>query len=99
VERVRSVLDQTFRDFEFMIVGDGSTDATASLIRSFADPRIRLVANERNLGLTRSLNRGFALANGELIARQDADDISAPERLPKQVAFLEEHPRVAVVGT
>ncbi|MEA5567041.1 glycosyltransferase family 2 protein [Anabaena sp. UHCC 0399] len=98
-EAIDSILDQTFQDFEFLIINDGSTDSTREIICSYDDPRIRLIDNDYNLGLTRSLNKGLKLAEGEFIARQDADDISEPERLAKQVAFLETHPEVALVGT
>ncbi|MDJ0799829.1 MAG: glycosyltransferase [Calothrix sp. MO_167.B12] len=98
-EAIDSILAQTFPDFEFLIINDGSTDSTQEIIQFYDDPRIRLINNEYNLGLTRSLNKGLELAKGEFIARQDADDISEPERLAKQVAFLETHPEVALVGT
>ncbi|MBD2362800.1 glycosyltransferase [Anabaena minutissima FACHB-250] len=98
-EAIDSILDQTFQDFEFLIINDGSTDSTREIICSYDDPRIRLIDNDCNLGLTRSLNKGLKLAEGEFIARQDADDVSEPERLAKQVAFLETHPEVALVGT
>lgn len=98
-ESIESILTQTFRDFEFLIINDGSTDKTREIILSYSDPRIRLIDNERNLGLTASLNLGLALATGQLIARQDADDISEPQRLAKQVAFLNVHPEVVLLGT
>lgn len=98
-ESVESILAQTFCDWELLIINDGSTDRSREIILSYHDPRIRLVDNERNLGLTNSLNRGLALATGQLIARQDADDISEPERLAKQVAFLDAHPEVVLLGT
>ncbi len=98
-EAIGSILGQTFGDFELLIVNDGSTDASESIIRSHDDPRIRLVTNEANLRLTATLNRGLALARGQYLARMDCDDISLPERLGKQVAFLDAHPEVAVVGT
>jgi hypothetical protein len=98
-EAVESVLCQTFQDFQFLIINDGSTDNTRDLILSSDDARIVLADNKHNIGQTRSLNRGLKLAAGQLIARQDADDISAPERLAKQVAFLDRHPEVALLGT
>jgi glycosyltransferase involved in cell wall biosynthesis len=98
-EAINSILTQTFQDFEFLIINDGSTDSTRELICSYNDPRIRLIDNEHNLGLTRSLNKGLKLAEGEFIARQDGDDVSEPERLAKQIAFLKTHPEVALVGT
>ena len=98
-EAMESVLCQTFRDFQFLIINDGSTDKTRDLILSYDDTRIVLVDNKHNVGQTRTLNRGLELATGELIARQDADDVSEPERLAKQVAFLESHSKVALLGT
>jgi glycosyltransferase involved in cell wall biosynthesis len=98
-EAMESVLCQTFRDFQFLIINDGSTDNTRDLILSYKDARIVLVDSEHNVGQTQSLNRGLELATGELIARQDADDISESERLARQVAFLDRHPEVALLGT
>ena len=99
-EAVESILDQTFTDFEFIIVDDGSTDNTWQILQSYAasEPRIVLVRNETNVRVARSLNKGLGLARGEYIARMDADDVSLPERLAKQVAFLDESPDVGVVG-
>jgi glycosyltransferase involved in cell wall biosynthesis len=100
-EAVESILNQTFTDFEFIIIDDGSTDNTTEILEEYAtqDKRIRLIRNTRNLGLTRSLNKGLRIACGEYLARQDADDISLQERLALQVRFLDEHPDVGVVGT
>src|SRR5258705_775698 len=94
---IESVLGQSFTDFELLIVDDGSTDGSAALIRRYGDERIRLFENEKNLGVTRSLNLGLAQARGRYVARMDADDLSAPERLARQVAFLDSHPEVALV--
>ena len=98
-EAVSNILRQTFTDFEFIIFNDGSTDGTQAILTSYDDSRIILVQNETNLGLTRSLNKGLRLARGKYIARQDADDVSLPERLEKQVAFLERNPQVCLVGS
>lgn len=98
-QAVDSILGQTFRDFEFLIINDGSTDDTLAILNSYFDPRLRVISNEENIGLTRSLNKGLGLARAELIARQDADDVSHPVRLEKQVAFMESHPEIVVVGT
>jgi hypothetical protein len=98
-DAVRSVLAQTFTDFELLVIDDGSSDASAEVVESFTDPRIHFVRNERNLGLTPTLNRGLSLARGEFVARQDADDLSEPERLARQVAFLDAHRDTALVGT
>lgn len=98
---VDSILNQTLRDFEFIIVDDASTDDTWQILTAYArrDSRVALARNEENIGLTRSLNKGLALAQGEYIARMDADDISLPERLKKQVAYLDAHPEVGLLGT
>lgn len=99
-EAVKSILDQTLSDFEFIIVNDGSTDGTREVLDRFADrdERIRCVHQE-NRGLIASLNRGLDMARGEYIARMDADDIAHPERLQAQVRFLEANPDVGVLGT
>ena len=97
-EAVQSILDQTFADFEFLIIDDGSTDETQDLLRSISGSRVRIVRNEKNLGLTRSLKRGVELARGCYIARIDADDTAFPWRLNQQVAFLENHPEVGILG-
>jgi len=98
-EAIDSILKQTFKDFEFLIINDGSTDSTAEILKSYQDPRIKIINNEKNVGLTKSLNEGLKLAKGEYIARMDADDISMPERLQKQVNILERKPDLGVVGT
>lgn len=99
VEAIDGILNQTFRDFEFLIINDGSTDGSREIIQSYKDPRINMVDNERNIGLTASLNRGLRLAGGEYIARQDADDISLPERLEKQISILERNREIALLGS
>ena len=96
---IESVLAQTYGHFEFLILNDGSTDGTDAVVARFQDSRIKLVHNPRNLGLTATLNRGLRLANFELIARHDADDISHPTRLAKQIDYFTEHPEVVLVGT
>ncbi len=98
-EAIDSILNQTFKDFEFLIVNDGSTDRTAEILRSYHDHRIKIINNEKNMGLTGSLNKGLKIARGEYIARMDADDISLPQRLEKEVAFLDQNKKVGLVGT
>jgi glycosyltransferase involved in cell wall biosynthesis len=100
-EAVQSILEQSFRDFELIIVDDASTDGSSTDLASFAkrDSRIKLLHNAENQGLTRSLNRGLAEARGKYIARQDADDVSLPLRFEKQLAAMEEFPNLALLGT
>lgn len=97
---IQSVLDQTFGDFEFLILDDGSTDTSADIIRAFAarDSRIRPIIRE-NRGLVASLNQLLDEARAPIVARMDADDICRPERFAKQIAFLEAHPDHGVVGS
>lgn len=90
-EAIDSVLAQTFTDFEFIIINDGSTDQTEEIILSYADPRIVYVKNEVNLKLIKTLNKGIDLAKGKYIARMDADDICMPERFAVQYKFMEEN--------
>ena len=98
-ESVASILAQSYSDFEMVIVDDASTDGSGEIIEALDDPRIRLVRNDRNIGLTRSLNRGLAASSGLLVARQDADDVSHGDRLALQVAYLDAHSETAVVGS
>ncbi len=95
---VESILNQTFKDFEFIIINDGSTDNTKKILESYSDPRIRLF-NQTNIGLTKTLNRGLQKSRGEYIARQDADDISNCLRLERQLECLEKNPSLSLVGT
>lgn len=94
------ILQQSLDDLEFIVIDDGSSDDTWQRLsaRAAADPRLRPVRNETNLGLTRSLNRGLALAQGRYLARQDVDDVSLPDRLRSQAELLEAQPEVALVG-
>jgi len=96
---IESVLSQTFKDFEFIIVDDGSTDDTLKVIEAYCDDRICLITNEKNMGQTASLNVGLRNAAGTYIARTDAGDISAPERFSRQVRYLETHSNVDILGT
>ncbi|MGB1249601.1 MAG: glycosyltransferase family 2 protein, partial [Candidatus Promineifilaceae bacterium] len=97
---IESILNQTFSEFEFLIIDDGSTDESLSILQHYAriDPRIRLICNNQNKGLTKSLNIGLKQARGRYIARQDADDISLPTRLEKQIAFLDTNTTFGLVG-
>jgi cellulose synthase/poly-beta-1,6-N-acetylglucosamine synthase-like glycosyltransferase len=98
-EAVESILDQGFRDFEFIIIDDGSTDCSASILDSYqhSDARIR-VCHEEHAGLIKSLNRGCELARGKYLARMDADDVAVQSRLGWQVDFMEVHQEIGVLG-
>lgn len=98
-EAIESILEQTFTDFEFLIVDDGSTDRSLKILQRYAarDTRIRLISRP-NTGCVRALNEMLALAQGELIARMDADDIAMPDRLIQQVEFLRQNPEIVCVG-
>ncbi len=98
-EALESVLHQTFTNFEFIIINDGSTDKSAEIIKSYTDERIVYINNGANLGLSKSFNKAIDIARGEYIARMDADDISFPKRFERQVSFLGRHPHVDIVGT
>ena len=93
---IESILAQSLRNFEFIIIDDGSTDNSIEIINSFNDPRIKLIKNEKNLGLISSLNKGIDYASGRYIARHDADDIALPERLSKQLKAIKERGLIAI---
>jgi glycosyltransferase involved in cell wall biosynthesis len=97
-EAIESVLRQTLQDFELIVIDDGSTDDTPTVLKHFGDPRL-FALRQHNRGLAATLNRGVELARGRYIARQDQDDMSHPERLAKQVAYLNANPHCALVGT
>lgn len=96
---IESVLNQTFSDFEFLIINDCSTNDAEDVILSYKDERIKYYKNETNLKLISTLNKGFDLCRGEYIARLDSDDYSAPDRLEKQLKYMEEHSDVGLLGT
>lgn len=96
-EAIQSVIGQTFEDFELVVVDDGSTDSSGGIARQFKDRRIR-VFNQMNEGLPAALNRSIRLSRGKYLARQDHDDLSMPNRLKKQVEFLEARPDHGMVG-
>lgn len=97
-EAVESILNQTYRDFEFIVVDDCSTDNTVKIVQSFKDPRIKIIENKTNIGVAKSLNKGLEYCTGDYIARMDADDISMSNRLERQISYLEKNPDIAVVG-
>ena len=96
---IESVLQQTFTDFELIIINDGSTDNTERGILQFTDPRIIYLQNPENKGLIYTLNRAIELAKGNYIARTDSDDICLPERLARQKEYLDEHPETTMVAS
>lgn len=97
-ECIDSILSQTYRDFEFIIINDGSDDQTSEIVKEYNDSRIRAF-NQENLGLTKSLNRAIGLSSGNYIARIDADEIAMPNRLAAQVEFLDSNPDIGLVGS
>jgi glycosyltransferase involved in cell wall biosynthesis len=97
-EAIDSVLAQSFDDFDLVVVDDGSDDRTPEILASYGDGRLTVLRNDQSLGLAASLNRGLS-CSGRYVARQDADDRSQPDRLAKQVRFLDTHPEVELVGS
>ena len=98
-EAIRSILTQSWEDFEFVIIDNGSSDGSSEVIKSFTDSRIRVITNPVNIGPPPALNQALRLARGKYVARMDADDVALPERLEKQWKFLEDHPNCAALGT
>ncbi len=98
-QAINSVLDQTFKDFEFVIINDGSTDNSKDIIFSYNDPRIKYVENEKNIGVVSTLNKGVGYCTGRYIIRMDADDICSPTRFEEQITFMEKHPKVGLCGS
>ncbi len=98
-EAIESILNQSYSDFELLIINDGSSDATEEIILSYKDSRVRYVKNETNLKLIATLNKGIDMASGKYIVRMDADDVSLPQRLEKQFAFMEANPEVVIAGS
>lgn len=98
-ETIDSVLNQTFKNFEFIIIDDGSTDKSVEIVKSYDDPRIKLFLNEGNRGTSYSRNRAIDLSCGDYIITIDSDDINLPERFAKQIAYMDTHPEVGICGS
>jgi glycosyltransferase involved in cell wall biosynthesis len=98
-DSINSILNQSYSNFEFIIINDASTDSSRAIILSFSDSRIVYLENENNIGLTNSLNKAISVAKGDFIARMDADDWSYPNRLEIQVEYLKDNTQVAYVGS
>ncbi|OMF66944.1 MULTISPECIES: glycosyltransferase family 2 protein [Paenibacillus] len=98
-EAIQSILNQTYDDFEFIIINDGSTDRSGEILNTYVDPRIVRIENKINVGIVESLNEGIRAAGGEFIVRMDADDFSLPNRLGIQSAFMDSHPEIGVCGS
>ena len=99
-ECIDGILSQTFADFELIIVNDASPDENVErTVKSYKDSRIRYVLNEKNMGISETRNKLIDLAQGEYLAVHDHDDVSVPERFEKQVAYLDAHPEIGILGT
>lgn len=98
-EAIDSILCQSFKDFEFVIINDGSTDSSVEIIESYIDDRIKLIHNASNVGLIKTLNIGLEVCKGEYIVRMDSDDISLPTRIALQVGFMDSNPAIGVLGS
>lgn len=97
-EAINSILSQSYTNFEFLILDDGSTDKSVSIVKSYTDRRIKHIIAPQNCGIEKTLNKGLQLAQGEYIARMDCDDISYPRRLERQVSFMESNQDIGVLG-
>jgi len=98
-EAIDSILAQTYRNIEFVIVNDGSTDRSEAIIRSYTDPRIKYVINEQNLGIVKTRNRALEASTGIYVAIMDSDDVMLPDKIDRQVAFMESHPEYSMCAT
>lgn len=98
-QATKSILEQTYKNFEFIIIDDSSTDNTFQYLNRLKDKRIKLIKNKKNLGLAASLNIGLKIAKGNYIARMDADDVSLPNRFEEQIKFMTQNPSIDLCGT
>lgn len=99
-EAVESILSQTFKEYEFIIINDNSNRETSEILNSYlSDSRIIIVNNQENIGLTKNLNYAISISKGEYLARMDADDVAMPDRFKKQITFLRTHQEISAVGT
>jgi len=98
-ETIESILNQSFKDFEFIIIDDCSSDNTVEIVNSYKDNRIKFFQNQKNLGISRTRNRGLELARGNYIFATDQDDVSLPCRLEVQIRFMQEHPDMVMIGS
>ena len=100
-QAIESVLVQTWEDFELIVTDDGSTDSTRNILAGYAsrDTRVRLINHFSSMGLATSLNEQVQKARGRYMARMDGDDVTRPDRLEKQIRFMERHPRVGMLGS
>ncbi|OGI07754.1 MAG: hypothetical protein A2Y40_09285 [Candidatus Margulisbacteria bacterium GWF2_35_9] len=98
-ESITSILNQSYGHFELIIMNDASTDTSFDIIKSIQDKRIRLINNDENMGLIKTLNKGLSLSNGKYIARMDQDDIALNKRIEEQVNFMEKNPKIGISGT
>lgn len=98
-ESIESIINQTYSNFEFIIIDDGSDNPLDEIVNSYNDNRIILYRKEQNQGIANAINDGLKIAKGEYIARMDADDISSPERFEKQISYLQHNPNISILGT
>ncbi len=98
-ESVQSILNQTFKDFELIIINDGSTDSSLEIAKNINDARINILNLEKNIGDALAMNKGIGKASGEYIFRMDSDDIASPTKIEKQIKYMDEHPDCVVCGT
>jgi glycosyltransferase involved in cell wall biosynthesis len=98
-EAIDSILNQTYKDFQLLIINDGSTDNTESIIKTYSDTRIKYIKKDINTGLIDTLNLGFQITDTKYLVRMDADDISHPQRLERLTAFMEGHPGIDICGS